>query len=402
MKSIRSTWERDPRKNPNEMVYILLGIGALAFPIGIQIATRGSGSFLISQAADAGVYVLLAVGLNVVVGFAGLLDLGYAAFFAIGAYTYAFVASDHSEFTPLHQAIHIPFWIALLVGMFAAAGAGAILGAPTLRLRGDYLAIVTLGFGEIVPRLFRNLNEWTSGVNGISALDTPALPIWLNGPWSGDALEVVTNFKIIDPMAYYVIMVILIAISVILVNNLRRSRLGRAWMAVREDEVAAAAMGVNTVGIKLLAFSIGAALSGFAGTFYGAKLSLVSPENFGFTVSITILIMVVLGGMGNIPGVIVGSLLIYYVIFNVLPGLPQQAADFAKAIGATGLNTPSGDYPGLSGEVQRLKFLIFGLILVLTMLLRPQGLLPSRQREQELQKGVHEDTVIEDLNAETT
>ena len=402
MASVRSTWERDPRKNPNEMVYILLAIGALAFPIGVQIATRGGGSFLISQAADAGVYVLLAIGLNVVVGFAGLLDLGYAAFFAIGAYTYAFVASDHTEFTPIHQAIHIPFWIALLVGMFCAAGAGAILGAPTLRLRGDYLAIVTLGFGEIVPRLFRNLSDWTSGVNGISALDTPTLPIWLNGPWSGDSLAIVPNFKIIDPMAYYVIMVILVAICILLVSNLRRSRLGRAWMAVREDEVAAAAMGVNTVGIKLLAFSIGAAFSGFAGTFYGAKLSLVSPENFGFTVSITILIMVVLGGMGNIPGVIVGSLLIYYVIFNVLPGLPQMAADFANSIGAPGLNSPSGDYPGLSGEVQRLKFLIFGLILALTMLLRPQGLIPSRQREQELQKGVHEDTTIVDVTAETT
>jgi branched-chain amino acid transport system permease protein len=399
---IGSVWETDPRKNPNAVVYILLLLGAIIFPIAIQLVTRGSGSFLISQAADAGVYVLLAIGLNVVVGFAGLLDLGYAAFFAIGAYTYAFVASDHMEFTPLHQAIHIPFWIALLVGMFAAALAGGILGAPTLRLRGDYLAIVTLGFGEIVPRLFRNSATWTSGVNGISALDTPALPIWLNGPWSGDAFAIVQNFKIIDPLAYYVIMLILVAVSVILVNNLRRSRMGRAWMAVREDEVAAAAMGVNTVGVKLLAFSIGAAFSGFAGTFYGAKLSLVSPENFGFTVSITILIMVVLGGMGNIPGVIVGALLIYGVIFNILPGLPRQAEDFANAVGLSGLNAPSGDYPGLSGEVQRLKFLIFGLILALTMLLRPQGLLPSRQREQELQKGVHEDTTIVDVNAETT
>ncbi len=397
-----SIWETDPRKNPNAVVYIVLGTVAVLFPIAIQIVTRGGGSFLISQAADAGVYVLLAIGLNVVVGFAGLLDLGYAAFFAIGAYTYAFVASDHMEFTPIHQAIHIPFWIALLVGMFAAAGAGVILGAPTLRLRGDYLAIVTLGFGEIVPRLFRNLATWTSGINGISALDTPALPIWLNGPWSGDGLALVQDFKIIDPLAYYVIMVILVAVSVVLVNNLRRSRMGRAWMAVREDEVAAAAMGVNTVGVKLLAFSIGAAFSGFAGTFYGAKLSLVSPENFGFTVSITILIMVVLGGMGNIPGVIVGALLIYGVIFNVLPGLPRQATDFANAVGLSGLNSPNGDFPGLAGEVQRLKFLIFGLILVLTMLLRPQGLLPSRQREQELQKGVNEDQVIEDLNAETT
>src|ERR671937_1939490 len=232
MASVRSTWERDPRKNPNEMVYILLAIGALAFPIGVQIATRGGGSFLISQAADAGVYVLLAIGLNVVVGFAGLLDLGYAAFCAIGAYTYAFVASDHTEFTPIHQAIHIPFWIALLVGMFCAAGAGAILGAPTLRLRGDYLAIVTLGFGEIVPRLFRNLSDWTSGVNGISALDTPTLPIWLNGPWSNDLpLQVSTTFRFTssNSTAYYVLMFILIVGCVILVRNLYNSRLGRAW-----------------------------------------------------------------------------------------------------------------------------------------------------------------------------
>ncbi len=399
---LRAIWETGPRKTPNAVVYLVLTFGALVFPIGAQIITRGSGSFLISQAADAGVYVLLAIGLNVVVGFAGLLDLGYAAFFAIGAYTYAFVASDHTAFTPIGQAIHISFFIALLLGMFVAAAAGAILGAPTLRLRGDYLAIVTLGFGEIVPRLFRNASTWTSGVNGISALDTPTLPIWVQGPWSGDPLGLVRNFQIIDPLAYFVVMVLLVAASVVLVNNLRRSRLGRAWMAVREDEVAAAAMGVNTVGVKLLAFAIGAAFSGFAGTFYGAKLSLVSPENFGFTVSITILIMVVLGGMGNIPGVIVGSLLIYYVIFNVLPGLPQQAADLATAIGAGALNQPSGDYPGLSGEVQRLKFLIFGLILVLTMLLRPQGLLPSRQREEELHKGVHEDMTIVDVTAETT
>src|SRR5438093_4758221 len=269
---LRQFWEGGPRRDPNTIAYVVLLVAAIFFPILVNVITGGNSSAIMTIAADAGVYVLLAIGLNVVVGFAGLLDLGYAAFFAIGAYTYAFVASDHLEFTPIHQALHIPFWIALLVGMFAAAGAGAILGAPTLRLRGDYLAIVTLGFGEIVPRLFRNASTWTSGVNGISALDTPALPIWLNGPWSGDALAIVQNFKIIDPLAYYVIMAILVAISVLLVNNLRRSRMGRAWMAVREDEVAAAAMGVNTVGVKLLAFSIGAAFSGFAGTFYGAKL----------------------------------------------------------------------------------------------------------------------------------
>src|SRR5205085_4085156 len=189
--------------------------------------------------------------------------------------------------------------------------------------------------------------DWTSGVNGISALDKPVLPLWLNGPWSGDALEVVQGFKIISPMAFYVVMVLLLGACVVLVNNLRRSRVGRAWMAVREDEVAAAAMGVNTVRIKLLAFAIGAAFSGFAGTFYGAKLSLVSPENFGFSVSITVLVMVVLGGMGNIPGVMAGSLLVYYVIFILLPQLPDNAVNLANAIGLHSLTQQNGDFPGI-------------------------------------------------------
>ena len=399
---IRLVWETDPREDPNPLVYAILTGGAILYPIWAQVSTGGQGDFLISVLADAGVYILLAIGLNVVVGFAGLLDLGYAAFFAIGAYTYAFIASDHLVVTPLHQAVHLPFWIALFVGLFIAAAFGLVLGAPTLRLRGDYLAIVTLGFGEIVPRVFKNLAEWTSGVNGISALDKPVVPIWLQGPWSGDPLEVVQDFKIISPMAFYVVMVVLLGLCIVLVNNLRRSRVGRAWMAVREDEVAAAAMGVNTVRIKLLAFAIGAAFSGFAGAFYGAKLSLVSPENFGFTVSITILVMIVLGGMGNIPGVIIGSLLIYAITFLFLPALPPLAEEWATAAGLGGLVPTNGDWPGIGQEVQRLKFLVFGIILVLTMLLRPQGLIPSRVRKQELTRGVHEDQTIEDVNAETT
>ncbi len=393
-------WETGPRRDPNTIVYIALAIGAVAFPILANMATPNP-TFWISVGGDAGVYVLLALGLNVVVGFAGLLDLGYAAFFAIGAYTYAFIASEHLVVTPLHQAVHLPFWIVLVVALFIAASFGIILGAPTLRLRGDYLAIVTLGFGEIVPRVFKNAATWTSGVNGISALDTPQLPFWLQGPWSGDELALVTPFKIADPLAFYVIMVLLLVLCVVLVRNLYNSRLGRAWMAVREDEVAAAAMGVNTTAIKLLAFSIGAAFSGFAGTYYGAKLSLVSPENFGFVVSITVLVMVVVGGMGNIPGVMLGSLLIYTVIFLVLPGMPDFASNFANAVGLGFLNERSGDYPGIAEFFSRLKFLVFGLILVATMLLRPQGLLPSRERAQELTKGTHEDTIIEDVTAET-
>ena len=401
IRAIRKIWETDPRQDPNPLVYAILGVVAIAYPIWAQISTGGQGDFLISILADAGVYMLLAIGLNVVVGFAGLLDLGYAAFFAIGAYTYAFIASDHLFVTPLATPVHVPFWIVLFVALFVAAGFGVVLGAPTLRLRGDYLAIVTLGFGEIVPRVFKNAAVWTSGVNGISALDKPDLPFWLQGPWSGDPLAVVRDLKIVAPLGFYVIMVVLVGACIVLVNNLRRSRVGRAWMAVREDEVAAAAMGVNTVRIKLLAFAIGAAFSGFAGAFYGAKLSLVSPENFGFSVSITILVMVVLGGMGNIPGVLVGSLLIYFITFIFLPALPPLAEEWATSLGLGSLVPPNGDWPGIGQEVQRLKFLLFGLILVLTMLLRPQGLIPSRVRAQELAKGVRDDTTIEDVNAET-
>jgi len=396
----RRLWETDPRKDPNSMVYIGLGFFALVFPIFANVISGGNPNFLLSVAGDAGVYVLLTLGLNVVVGMAGLLDLGYAAFFAIGAYTFAFIASDHLQVTPLHTSLHVPFWIVLLVALFVAESFGVLLDAPTLRLRGDYLAIVTLGFGEIVPRVFKNASTWTSGVNGISALDTPELPIWIRGPWSGDPLGFVQNFKIFDPLAYYVIMVVLLILCVVLVRNLQHSRMGRAWAAIREDEVAAAAMGVNTVQAKLLAFAIGAAFSGFAGTFYGAKLSLVSPENFGFSVSITVLVMVVLGGMGNIPGVMAGSLLIYYVIFVLLPQLPDNAVNLANAIGLGSLTQSNGDFPGIGEFISRLKFLVFGLILVVVMLVRPQGLIPSRERQQELTKGTRDDTIIEDVQAE--
>src|SRR4051812_5781802 len=378
---LRRVWETDPRSDPNAIVYILLAFFALTFPIIANVLSGGSPGFLLSVAGDAGVYVLLALGLNVVVGMAGLLDLGYAAFFAIGAYTYAFLASDHLAVTPAATTLHVPFWIVLLIALFVAASFGVILGAPTLRLRGDYLAIVTLGFGEIVPRVFRNASTWTSGVNGISALDTPMLPIWFQGPWSGDPLGFVQNFKIFDPFAYYVIMVVLLVICVVLVRNLQHSRMGRAWNAIREDEVAAAAMGVNTVQAKLLAFAIGAAFSGFAGTFYGAKLSLVSPENFGFSVSITVLVMVVLGGMGNIPGVMAGSLLVYYVIFILLPQLPDNAVNLANAIGLSSLTQQNGDFPGIGGVSSRLQFLGFGVVPVVLVLGGAERLLPSRGGE---------------------
>jgi branched-chain amino acid transport system permease protein len=374
-------------RDPNTIAYTVLFVAAFFFPITVQFATNGNGDYLVGLAADGGVYMLMAIGLNVVVGFAGLLDLGYAAFFAIGSYTYAILASAHLGATPFGHDVHIPFWILLFVAMFVAACAGALLGAPTLRLRGDYLAIVTLGFGEIVPQVFSNGGVWTGGVPGISALDSPKLPFWIVGPWVNQPLGFTTEefrFTSANLTAYYVLMVILIIGVVILVNNLQHSRLGRAWMAVREDESAAAACGVNTVGIKLLAFSIGAATSGFAGAFYGAKLSYVSSENFGFIVSVTVLAMVVLGGMGNIPGAMIGSVVLYFILFQFLPNAPGQISGLATSIGLDSLNHPTADWPGLGEEVSRMKYVIFGLVLVGIMLLRPQGLLPSQVRKQEL------------------
>jgi branched-chain amino acid transport system permease protein len=290
--------------------------------------------------------------------------------------------------------VHLPFWPMLIVAVFTAAFFGIILGAPTLRLRGDYLAIVTLGFGEIVPRVFRNLNEWTGGVNGVGPVDQPQLYYWINGPWVGLPFAIIKDYNFaLDPLAYYVLMVILLVIAVIVVTNLYSSRIGRAWMAIREDEVAAAAMGVNPVVTKLMAFAIGASFSGLAGAYYGAKLSLVSPENFAFVVSVTILVMVVLGGMGNPPGVIIGALLLYYVLFRILGDLPDYASNAANAVGLGFLNQQHGDWSGLHDEVQRLNFLIYGIILVSVMLLRPQGLIPSRIRREELKEGVTADSM---------
>jgi branched-chain amino acid transport system permease protein len=371
---------RERIRDRDTAVYSILLIIAVLFPI-IDIYSNDGGTADVSQATRAGTFVLLAIGLNVVVGFAGLLDLGYAAFYAIGAYTYALFASLQLQASPVHHAFHFNFWIMIFVAMFVAAAFGAILGFPTLRLRGDYLAIVTLGFGEIVPQLFYNFDNWTGGINAIGLIDQPHLPFWLQGPWSGDGdVKIVQNFNFnTDPVAFYVLIVILITVAVILVNNMYKSRLGRAWMAIREDEVAAAAMGINTVTTKLLAFAIGASFSGFAGAYYAANIALVSPDNFLFLVSITVLVMVVLGGMGNISGVIIGALVLYFVVFYLIPGLPQNVTNLGSTLGLS-----NSVVAAISDATTRLNFIIYGLILVLMMLLRPQGILPSRVREQEL------------------
>ena len=337
-------------------------IVAFGFGGGVPIMFHESQDFVSWGAQSAGIYILLALGLNVVVGFAGLLDLGYAAFYAIGAYTTA-------SFASAAHGIHLPFWVLLFLGASVAALFGAILGAPTLRLRGDYLAIVTLGFGEIVPDLARNnVLGLTGGVNGLSGVDSPAFPTRDNALL--DFGQVGSN-----PTPYFYALLILIALVIVALRNLENSRLGRAWVAIREDEVAAAATGVNPVTTKLLAFAIGASVSGFAGAFFGAMLGSVTPETFEFAVSVTALSTVVLGGIGSITGVTVGAVVIALVIFWVLP----QFREWMTTAGET-LHAPvlaSIDY-------SQYKYIVYGLILIGIMLLRPAGLLPARARRIEL------------------
>ena len=302
--------------------------------------------------ANAGVLILLAMGLNVVVGLAGLLDLGYAAFFAIGAYTYAYSNSPYSG-------VDLPFLPMLVVGAAMAAVFGLALGAPTLRLRGDYLAIMTLGFGEIVPIVFLNLEPWTEGTNGISGIFRP------------EPLPLIGAFSALSPFAYFILMLGIVTIAMALLYRLQDSRVGRAWNAIREDELAAAANGINTVITKLLAFALGATTAGLAGVFSASKLTIVSPDQFYFTVSFTVLAMVILGGMGNIWGVAAGAFIVYMIQSVFLKQL-NTVADLVALPVISDINFT--DY----------QFLLYGIALVLMMLFRPEGLFPSQRRRREL------------------
>ncbi len=322
------------------MALFALGAALVAFPFLDRNDSH------VDFMANAGAFVLLALGLNIVVGFAGLLDLGYAAFFAIGSYSYAMLASQQFG-------LHVPFWIMLFLASAIAAVFGILLGAPTLRLRGDYLAIVTLGFGEIVPQTFLNLAKYTGGPNGIGSLDQPSL----FGHGFG-----------FSATPYYYTLLVLIVVAVLAARNLQNSRLGRAWMAIREDELAARHMGINTTSTKLSAFALGASFSGLAGVAYAAKLDLVSPDQFQFNVSVLVLSMLVLGGMGNIPGVILGSFVLSFVNGFLLP----QSTNIAHALGFANL------------DFTNYRFMLYGVILVAMMLFRPEGLWPSRQRAAEL------------------
>jgi branched-chain amino acid transport system permease protein len=285
-------------------------------------------NYIIDVLTLAGIYVILALGLNIVVGMAGLLDLGYISFYAIGAYSYALLSTR----------LGVSFWLALPLGGIAAAAVGVVLGVITLRLRGDYLAIVTLGFVQIVHLVLNNWDRVTNGPNGILNIGRPALGA----------------FVFSQPIHFYYLILAIVLLTILAVDRLNRSRIGRAWIAIREDEVAAQATGVDTTRLKILAFALGAIWAGVAGVFFAAKYAFVSPESFTFFESVIVLSMVVLGGMGSVPGVILGALIVVI--------LPEVLREFASY-----------------------RMLIFGAALVLMMIFRPQGLIGNPRRRVELQ-----------------
>ena len=312
--AIAGSWESMLRGMRDWRVAALILLAVLALPWGLD-------RYKTDVLVIAGIYVMLSLGLNVVVGFAGLLDLGYVAFYAVGAYSYALLSTWYG----------LSFWPALLAGAGLAAAFGILLGIPVLRLRGDYLAIVTLGFGEIIRIVLNNWDDVTKGPNGILGIGRPYL---------GD-------FRLTQPMHFFYLVLALCLVTMFIAGRLNRSRIGRAWAAMREDESAAECMGVNLVQAKLLAFAFGAAWAGLGGVVFAAKQTFVSPESFAFFESVIILCMVVLGGMGSVPGVVLGAL-----ILVVLPEALRELTLFRP--------------------------MILGGAMVLMMALRPQGFLRAR------------------------
>jgi branched-chain amino acid transport system permease protein len=395
-----ATWRSSTaslRRVPNwAWAVVFVGL-AILYPYILDQVLASPGDLLDASISTLG-YVIMALGLNIVVGFAGLLDLGYVAFFAIGAFVMGWLGSQQFPdvnggkgihvLTPAKSAfggdlpgIHVNFFLVIFIAAAFTAFWGAILGAPTLRLRGDYLAIVTLAFGEIVPRVFENA---TSGFFGIGSIDfsngrqgiTPIDKV--NLPWSDTPFKYPLELKPI----YYVGLAMLLFV-IFFNRRLRDSRLGRAWIAVREDEVAAAAMGVNLVRTKLWAYAIGAALGGFAGVFLATYQNTVNVDQFEFGFSVFILAMVIIGGMGNIWGVILGAV----------------ALSLFNRYGLKELNG-APDAVGLNFDVTSINYGIFGFLLLVMMVLRPEGLLPSSRRRLELHE-VEFDESPDHLGTET-
>ncbi|MEY4560798.1 MAG: hypothetical protein RLZZ618_75 [Pseudomonadota bacterium] len=344
-------------------VFLVTALALLAVPLVAQ----QFGNAWVRIIDNALLYVLLALGLNIVVGYAGLLDLGYVAFYAVGAYLFALLASPHLAQTfPLllewfPNGLHLPVWVALPLGALLAGLFGVLLGAPTLKLRGDYLAIVTLGFGEIIRELLANLNKppvnFTNGAQGLQNVDAVrffSIDLGQTQHLFGMALRPTTM--------YYYLLLLLVVGSVFVCYRLERSRIGRAWMAIREDEVAAKAMGINTRNMKLLAFGMGATFGGMAGVMFASFQSAVTPESFTLGESVLVVAMVVLGGMGHIPGVILGALLL-----ATLPETLRYLAGPLQELTGGRLNEAS------------LRQLLIALAMIGVMLAFPRGLWPSRQ-----------------------
>lgn len=339
---------------------VIAGIALAVVPLVAQAA----GNAWVRIIDLALLYVMLALGLNIVVGYAGLLDMGYIAFYAVGAYMFALLSSPQlfTSFPELHQyfpdGLHVPIWLAVPLGALVAAVFGILLGAPTLRLRGDYLAIVTLGFGEIIRIFMNNLDapvNITNGPKGIGGIDGMHMfGFNFNTPIT------IGSYTIASVTLYYYLFLILVLFTVIICSRLERSRVGRAWMAIREDETAAKAMGINTRNMKLLAFAMGATFGGVSGSMFAAFQGFVSPESFSLMESTMVIAMVVLGGIGHIPGVIIGALLLAALpeVLRFVAGDLQQVTDGRL-------------------DAAILRQLLISLAMIIIMLMRPFGLWPK-------------------------
>jgi branched-chain amino acid transport system permease protein len=356
-------------KNNKTLQYALGALALLVLPLILQ----GFGNAWVRIADVALLYVLLALGLNIVVGYAGLLDLGFVAFYAVGAYMFGLMASPHltdtfAGFAALFpNGLHTPLWIVIPAAAALAGLFGIMLGAPTLKLRGDYLAIVTLGFGEIIRIFLNNLDHpvnITNGPKGLNQIDS----ITFFGLNLGKPMTLF-GYEIASVTLYYYLFLVLVVVSVIICHRLELSRIGRAWMAIREDEIAAKAMGINTRNMKLLAFGMGATFGGVAGSMFGAFQGFVSPESFSLMESVMIVAMVVLGGIGHLPGVILGA-----VLLSALPEVLRYVAGPLQAMTDGRLDSAI------------LRQLLIALAMIIIMLLRPRGLWPAPDHGKSLQQ----------------
>ncbi|WP_059043234.1 branched-chain amino acid ABC transporter permease [Paenibacillus rubinfantis] len=345
------------------------GIGAVLLLLVIPFATSGGPAHqsYMEVATQCGIYIAMALGLNIVVGFAGLLDLGFVAFFAVGAYTYAIFATPQANEFISGQLFPLPggaFWIFIVLGGFMAALFGLLLGLPVLRVKGDYLAIVTLGFGEIIRIIFNNLDKpvnITNGAMGLSSIQPPNL----------------FGLSFTFPNQFYFIVLFILAIVIFSVKRLEHSRLGRAWKAIRENEIAAQSMGIPLIRTKLSAFAIGASFSGMMGVVFAAKQTFIDPTSFTLLESITILVMVLLGGMGSVPGVILGAALVTLLNLQVL----TELTNWLNQLTLQGvIHIPSSISPS---KMQRL---IFGAILVLVAIFRPNGLITAKNKKVDAER----------------